>query len=150
MNGLAQYETVSLDRETGAVQSAFPVRKYKIRFFNVETDRIFLITETGLVQMLHERRVCPDPNCAKPLSATGADECIHAREASKPIRFRPTCAEYLQALRLAGMPRTIGEDPEDGAEDAESTEGEGEDEEEEESGEEETPAIEDEESDPFE
>ncbi len=116
---------VVLDRETGTVLSSFPARDYKICFFNDETDRIYLLTKSGLVQCLRERAICPDPDCDKPLAATGLDECIHIRTALEPLRFRPSCREFVAALRLAGMPPKIemeeGEGGEEMQDDGEET-----------------------------
>lgn len=96
---------VVIDRETGVRRSSFSARQFKLAYFNVETDRVYLLTKTGLVQCLHEQRLCPDPNCQRPLSATGMDECVHVREASQPIRFRLSCFALREEMKRIGLPR---------------------------------------------
>ncbi|MCL2744186.1 MAG: PQQ-binding-like beta-propeller repeat protein [Planctomycetaceae bacterium] len=53
-------QLVVLDRKTGRVLRSFNVRKYGKILFNIETDRLYLITETGMVQCLAERQLRED------------------------------------------------------------------------------------------
>lgn len=45
-----------LDRQTGNLLNAFDGRKFDRFYFNVETDRIYIVNDTGLIQCVHERQ----------------------------------------------------------------------------------------------
>ena len=46
-----------LDAKSGALLDILPTENLPIRLLNTETDRLYLATDTGLVQCLHENRV---------------------------------------------------------------------------------------------
>lgn len=58
-----------LDRETGNILSSFDARKFGKILFNIETDRLYLISDSGLVQCLAERKpqTLSDLAAAKPI-----------------------------------------------------------------------------------
>lgn len=76
---------VILDRETGNSLGAFDVRKYDQILFNVETDRIYLMMESGLIQCLMERQ-------------TQSTDDLLANKSIPEIRHRLSCKQYADAL----------------------------------------------------
>ncbi len=89
---------VVLNRETGVPVSSFSVRNIDRFFFNLETDRIFAVTDSGLVQCLRERRVCGNPDCR------GKESCPHTEALTKPILHRLTCKQYADVMKGAPAP----------------------------------------------
>lgn len=93
---------VVLDRETGNPLSSFDIRRYDQILFNVETDRIYMINESGLIQCLAERQLRTD------------DEILGAK--SFPvIRHRLSCMQYADILRGEDPPGLYWVDPQDNA-----------------------------------
>lgn len=82
---------VILDRETGNTLGAFDVRKYDQLLFNIETDRIYLVNESGLIQCLMERQ-------------TQTEEDLLANKPIPEIRHRLSCMQYADAMRGKKIP----------------------------------------------
>jgi outer membrane protein assembly factor BamB len=76
---------VILDRLTGTPIDMFNVQKFDRFLFNIETDRIFVINDTGLIQCLHERQ----PQTL---------ENILDNKTLPPIRHRLNCEQYVNIL----------------------------------------------------
>jgi hypothetical protein len=90
---------VVLNRETGMPISSFDVRRIDQCLFNIETDRIYFVNESGLVQCLKERRVCGDPDCR------GKIDCPHAETLAQPILHRLNAQQYVAALKKKPTPK---------------------------------------------
>ena len=89
----ANANLIVLNRETGTRISSFDVRSIDQCLFNIETDRIYFVNESGLVQCLKERRLCGDPDCRDKI------DCPHAEALAQPIQHRLTAQQYAAALR---------------------------------------------------
>jgi outer membrane protein assembly factor BamB len=76
---------VILDRLTGTPIEAFDVQKFDRFLFNIETDRIYVVNNTGLIQCLHERQ----PQTL---------ENILDNKSLPPIRHRLSCKQYVNIL----------------------------------------------------
>lgn len=76
-----------LNRETGQLLHSFDARKYDRFLFNLENDRIFVISDSGLMQMLRER--------------VDADADLPPADAKppKPLRHRLTCEQYVEIIK---------------------------------------------------
>ncbi|MDR3111463.1 MAG: PQQ-binding-like beta-propeller repeat protein [Planctomycetaceae bacterium] len=81
-----QQQLTILDRATGARVKSMSARDYHFRYFNDETNQIILVTKDGLVQCLSEWQ-------------ESDDDTVKAKEIK---RYKPTCEEYLEALKIAG------------------------------------------------
>jgi hypothetical protein len=79
---------VSLDRQTGAAVFVYDVRRFDHCLFNIETDQIFLITNTGLIQCLRERQ--PE------LDQESADQ--------SSLRHRYSCADFAAVTKGETVP----------------------------------------------
>ncbi|MGL6226422.1 MAG: PQQ-binding-like beta-propeller repeat protein [Thermoguttaceae bacterium] len=71
-------EMMILDRETGETKAIFSVQPYERCLFNIESDRIYLITADGLIQ------------------------CLHERDLVQPLQYRPTSQEIASLLFTTG------------------------------------------------
>ncbi|MDR2754811.1 MAG: PQQ-binding-like beta-propeller repeat protein [Planctomycetaceae bacterium] len=76
---------VILDKNTGTPIDAFDAQRFDRFLFNIETDRIYAVNDTGLIQCLHERQPQTLENILnnKPLSI---------------IRHRLSCKQYVDIL----------------------------------------------------
>jgi hypothetical protein len=76
---------VILDRQTGTPIDAFDAQKFDHFLFNIETDRIYVVSDTGLIQCIQERQPQTLENILdnKPLP---------------PIRHRLNCKQYVNVL----------------------------------------------------
>jgi hypothetical protein len=99
---------VILDRLTGTPIDTFNVQKFDRFLFNIETDRIYVVNDTGLIQCLHERQPQTLENILdnKPLP---------------PIRHRLSCKQYINVLNGQPAPNFYWLDSERGS-DAETKE----------------------------
>lgn len=70
---------VILDRRTGAQLNSFDVKRFDRFLFNIQTDRIYIINDSGLIQCLHERQP-------------------KATQKSQPLYHRLTVAEYADVM----------------------------------------------------
>jgi len=95
----ANANLVILNRETGVPISSFNVRQVNQFLFNIETDRIYCVNESGLIQCLKERQLCEDPECR------GIIDCPHAEALAKPIRHRLSMSQYVVALKSKTLPK---------------------------------------------
>ncbi|MDR1922764.1 MAG: PQQ-binding-like beta-propeller repeat protein [Planctomycetaceae bacterium] len=87
---------VIVDRRTGSRLAYVDIREYKDVLFNTETDRIFVIDKTGLIQCLAERQV----------DAKG--EGFNLRNRTKPVtevRHRLSAAQYMDFVRGVEVPQ---------------------------------------------
>ena len=100
---------VILDRNTGARLNSFDARRFDRFLFNLQTDRIYIINDSGLIQCLNERQ----PQTLENLLAN----------TTKPVvRHRVTCKEYADVMM--GKPAPVlywmdggeGDDEEEGVE----------------------------------
>ncbi len=89
----AHNNMILLDRETGTPISSFNVRQIDQCLFNIETDLIFFVNKSGLVQCLKERRICGNPECRD------NPNCPHAEDLAKPIQHRLSAAQYAEAMK---------------------------------------------------
>ncbi len=80
---------VILDRKTGMPLNSLDVRQFEKILFNIETDRIYLITDAGLIQCLHERQLQGIENVLADLK-------------TPPLRHRISCKQF--ANMVAGKP----------------------------------------------
>ena len=74
---------VCLDRATGATIFVYDVRQFDHYLFNLETDQIFLFTNSGLIQCLRERQFSEAGNHSSlrhRISAAEFAEAAHSRE----------------------------------------------------------------------
>ncbi|MDR0608480.1 MAG: PQQ-binding-like beta-propeller repeat protein [Planctomycetaceae bacterium] len=80
-----------LDRLTGTPIEAFDAQKFDRVLFNIETDRIYMVSDTGLIQCLYERQPQTLENMLdnKPLP---------------PIRHRLSCKQYINVLNGHQVP----------------------------------------------
>lgn len=85
----ARGRMVIMDRETGMPLTSFDARRFNKILFNIETDRIYLITDAGLIQCLHERQL------------TGLDDLLSEHQ-TPPLRHRISCKQF--AGILTGKP----------------------------------------------
>jgi len=76
---------VCLDRATGATIFVYDIRQFDHYLFNLETDQIFLFTNSGLIQSLRERQ----------FSETGNNSSL---------RHRISAAEFAEVARSGIMP----------------------------------------------
>ncbi|MCL2005610.1 MAG: PQQ-binding-like beta-propeller repeat protein [Planctomycetaceae bacterium] len=74
---------VCLDRATGQSIFAYDVRRFDHILFNMETDQIFLLTDTGLIQCLRERQFTDGESAAS-------------------LRHRISSIEYAEAAKGGG------------------------------------------------
>ena len=74
-----------LDRATGAAIFVYDIRRFEHCLYNLETDQVFLITDTGLIQCLRERQF--------------TDE-----ERRTSLRHRISSIEFAVATRGGDMP----------------------------------------------
>ena len=88
-----------LNRETGVPVSSFSVRLIDRCLFNLQTDRIFFINDSGLVQCLKERQLCGDPDCRDRV------DCPHAAALAAPIRHRLSALQYVDAMKGKKTPK---------------------------------------------
>jgi hypothetical protein len=72
------------DRKTGVPIDSFDARQFDRFLFNLETDRIYVVNDTGLIQCLHERQ----------------PQTLDAIQDNKPqpIRHRLSCQQYVDTL----------------------------------------------------
>ena len=77
---------VGLDRATGATHFVYDIRRFDHCLFNLETDQIFLLTNSGLIQCLRERQFSDG-----------------VREGS--LRHRLSLVEFTEAAHSGVMPR---------------------------------------------
>jgi hypothetical protein len=81
---------VILDGKTGARQDLMPLPEISLKMINAQTDRIFLATETGLVQCLHEVGL-PTPVVYTP--PEDRDETIIKKKTAKETTDESEAAE---------------------------------------------------------
>jgi len=81
---------VCLDRMSGATLFVYDVRRFDHCLFNLETDQIFLLSDSGLIQCLRERQFTTDQD-----SDTGAETSL---------RHRISIAEFAETVRGGTMP----------------------------------------------
>jgi PAS domain-containing protein len=77
---------VCLDRATGATLFVYDIRRFDHFYFNLETDQIFLLTNSGLIQCLRERQ----------FSDTGKESSL---------RHRISAAEFAESAHSRVMPK---------------------------------------------
>jgi cell division septation protein DedD len=80
-----------LNIQSGARMDSFPAPRPLVPLANTDNDRIYLITETGLVQCLHDADL-PDPiyhNADRPAAEKPKEE-THKPAAHKPTEHKPT------------------------------------------------------------
>ena len=75
---------VCLDRASGATLFVYDIRRFDHFHFNVETDQLFLFTNSGLVQCLRERQF--------------------AEDAAVSLRHRISSREFAETVQGADMP----------------------------------------------
>ncbi|MDR2441054.1 MAG: PQQ-binding-like beta-propeller repeat protein [Planctomycetaceae bacterium] len=82
---------VILDRKTGTPIDAFDAQQFDRFLFNIETDRIYVVNDNGLIQCLHERQPQTLENILnnKPLPI---------------IRHRLNCKQYVDILNGQPVP----------------------------------------------
>ena len=80
-------QLVCLDRASGASLFVYDIRRFDHCFFNLETDQIFLLTDTGLVQCLRERQFESDAG------------------SNASLRHRISAVEFAEVLKGGEMPR---------------------------------------------
>lgn len=76
---------VCLDRATGATRFVYNTRRFDHFLFNIETDQIFLLTDSGLIQCLREKQFADAEN-------------------STSLRHRISRTEFTEAVRSGTMP----------------------------------------------
>jgi hypothetical protein len=76
---------VCLDRATGATIFVYDIRQFDHYLFNLETDQIFLFTNSGLIQCLRERQFSDAVNAPS-------------------LRHRISAAEFTEAAHSGVMP----------------------------------------------
>ena len=76
---------VCLDRTSGAALFVYDIRRFDHCYFNVETDQIFLLSDSGLVQCLRER----------PFSEEGVFS----------LRHRLSCLEFSESVSGGAVPK---------------------------------------------
>jgi len=76
---------VCLDRASGVAQFVYDIRRFDHCLFNLETDQIFLLSDSGLVQCLRERQ----------FSEAGGVS----------LRHRISCREFADVVQGAEMPK---------------------------------------------
>ena len=76
---------VCLDRASGATLFVYDIRRFDHFHFNLETDQIFVLTNSGLIQCLRERQF--------------------AEEETTSLRHRISCREFVQTVQGADMPQ---------------------------------------------
>ena len=86
-----QNRLVGLDRASGESLFAYNVNRFDHCFFNLETDQIFLVTDSGLVQCLRERQI-------------SSDQELEAG-ANLSLRHRISCAEFIDVVNGNETPR---------------------------------------------
>ena len=82
---------VCLDRASGASVFVYNIQRFEHCLFNLETDQIFLLTDSGLVQCLRERQFAADRD-AEP-------------ESGVSLRHRISCAEFREVANGGEMPK---------------------------------------------
>jgi len=75
---------VCLDRASGVTLFVYDVRRFDHCFFNLETDQIFVLTNSGLVQCLRERQF--------------------AEDGTTSLRHRISSREFMETVQGADMP----------------------------------------------
>jgi outer membrane protein assembly factor BamB len=86
-----QNRLVGLDRATGASRFVYDIRRFDHCLYNLETDQIFLLTNSGLVQCIREKQIETDQ---EPGEKTGTS-----------LRHRISSAEFAAAARTGEMPK---------------------------------------------
>ncbi|MDR2116182.1 MAG: PQQ-binding-like beta-propeller repeat protein [Planctomycetaceae bacterium] len=88
---------VILDRNTGNPINAFDAQRFDRFLFNIETDRIYVINDNGLIQCLHERQPQTLENILdnKPIPL---------------IRHRLSCKQYIDVLNGQPAPNLYWSD----------------------------------------
>jgi len=81
---------VCLDRTSGTTIFVYDIQRFAHCLFNLETDQIFLLTDSGLIQCLRERQFETDQN-----SDAGN---------ATSLRHRISAAEFAEATRSGEMP----------------------------------------------
>ena len=89
----ANANLIVLNRETGTRTSSFNVRQIDQCLFNLETDRVYFVNDSGLIQCLRERRVCGNPDCRDRV------DCPHTEALARPIVHRLTTKQHAAALK---------------------------------------------------
>ncbi|MDR3197587.1 MAG: PQQ-binding-like beta-propeller repeat protein [Planctomycetaceae bacterium] len=104
-----QSRLIILDKNTGTPIDVFDAQKFDRFLFNIETDRIYVVNDTGLIQCLHERQPQTLENILdnKPLPL---------------IRHRLNCKQYVDILNGQPAPSFYWLDGKDGAETTETEE----------------------------
>jgi len=82
---------VCLDRASGASVFVYNIQRFEHCLYNLETDQIFLVTDSGLVQCLRERQF-PTDRDAEPAS-------------NSSLRHRLSCAEFREVANGREMPK---------------------------------------------
>lgn len=77
------HQLVILDRSTGGLIGKFDARKHKRILFNMETDRLYFVDDSGLIQCIAERQ------------PQSTEEIAQAKPIL-PIQHRLTQAQYVQ------------------------------------------------------
>jgi len=95
----ANKNLVILNAKTGVPISSLSVRAIDKCLFNIETDRIYFVNDSGLIQCLKERRLCGDPQCR------GKVDCPHAEKLAKPIQHRLSAQEFAASLKSRNSQR---------------------------------------------
>jgi hypothetical protein len=81
-----------LERKSGKQLTAFDIRQFDHFYFNVETDRIFVVNDSGFIQCLYERRPQSDAE-------------LLANKAIPPIQHRLNKAQYWDVFK--GKPAPV-------------------------------------------
>jgi hypothetical protein len=90
---------VVLDRMSGNPVSSFDVHRFDQFFFNIETDQIYVINESGLIQCLQERQ---------PQNA--AEETFTANKQRPPLQHRLNCRQYIDVINGKPSPQFYWQD----------------------------------------
>lgn len=97
---------VVLDRETGNSMTSFDIKKFEKILFNVETDRIYLVNKSGLIQCLVERQAQP------------VDDLLSGKPAPV-VRHRLTHKQYMDVFHGGKGPNLYWLQSDGGADDSE-------------------------------
>ena len=95
----ANANLIVLNRQTGTPIYSFSVRQIDQCLFNIETDRIYFINESGLIQCLKEQRYCGDSECR------GKTICPHTEMLAQPTQHRLSAQQYAAALKGRPTPK---------------------------------------------
>jgi outer membrane protein assembly factor BamB len=92
-----QSRLVILDRKTGTPINAFDIQNFDRFLFNIETDRIYAVNDTGLIQCLHEKQPQTLENILdnKPIAT---------------LRHRLSCKQYVNVLNGQPVPKLYWQD----------------------------------------